>query len=141
MNRYGELAMSHWRRWRPQAFNALPNPDQFFTHLGEEVEQAIQETELPTYPQTGDYLRSVGQIHAARKSAEETVLADLVFLPPEPETLEDPELDQPLLVTTGGMPTDRDHPLWEMMNDPDVTTAQFKAALTQWSDSLPPNAH
>ena len=31
MNRYGRIAMTHWQRWRPEAYRALPNPEDFFS--------------------------------------------------------------------------------------------------------------
>ena len=142
MNRYGALAMSHWQTWRPSAYAQIEDPSRFFTELGEQVELEIQAREdaTRTAPPTGDYLSSVGHLNMTRQMAEEAVLAELVFLPAEQSTVEDPEMDQAPLVTRDGMPTDRDHPLWAMLDDPDVTTEEFKAALSAWWQTLPPSA-
>lgn len=38
--------------------------------------------------------------------------------------------------TWEGMPLDRDHELWRMVEDEDVSLEEFRAASTAWTDAL-----
>lgn len=140
MNRYGQLARDHWMRWLPGRYAGLADPEGFFTELGEQA--AIQVTDLQEQilsasGPVGDYLVAVGRHQAARMSAEEVVLGELILLAPEPEV--DGETGQvALLETADGMPADRDHPLWAMSEDPDVSVEEFAQALRAWRAQLPP---
>ncbi len=94
MNRYGQLAQEHWRRWLPTRYATIPNPEDFFSTLGQETEDQVFDLtdQLAGPDPLGEgYLEKVGRLNNARMRAEEIVLADLVLLPPEPETLEDEE--------------------------------------------------
>ncbi len=87
MNRYGQLAQEHWRRWLPTRYAAIPDPEAFLSTLGQEVRDQVadlsQQLEGPDLPGEG-YLEKLGRLNMAKLQAEEQVLADLVYLPPEP---------------------------------------------------------
>lgn len=89
MNEYGAMARDHCRRWRPAAYAEITDPDSYFTDLGDRVAQEISDLWAELRARSGnpageDYIARVGRLNALRKQAEETVLADLVLLPPEP---------------------------------------------------------
>src|SRR6266480_4266616 len=94
MNRYGAMAQAHWARWLPQRYATIADPDSFFSTLGQETEQQIDQlaTELAgdDQPREG-YLAKAGRLTAARSRAEEIILPQQVLLTPEPETNEDPD--------------------------------------------------
>ncbi len=87
VNRYGRLAQDHWTKWRPNQLRQIPDPEYYFTSLGEEVEQQIEElatTLAGDDPGGEDYLDKLGRLRMARLNAESRVLAEMVLLPPEP---------------------------------------------------------
>jgi hypothetical protein len=85
---YGAMARTYWQQHLPQRYAAIEDPDGFFDKLGAEVTREIGElsgqmtAEAPN-PPGEDFLERVGRLNAVRKQAEEIVLADRVFLPPE----------------------------------------------------------
>ena len=91
MNHYGALARRHWERYLPTRFAALLDPEAFFTDLGEQVEQRVQQLseekmgdDPPLSPGTKpDFLAKVGRGNAARMAAQGQALAELVYLTPE----------------------------------------------------------
>ena len=102
MNRFGQMAIDHNRQHRPDAYSQIPDPDTFFTQVGEEI--AAEVTQLrdqllgPGRPGESpeDYrLRS----YQASATAEELTLADhhLFQTAPAIETdgdwSDDPDLD------------------------------------------------
>lgn len=120
MNRYGAMARSHWARWLPQRYVTIKDPDSFFSALGQQTAQQIDEltTELAGEDVSGEgYLAKAGRLAAARSQAEETILPQQVLLAPEPETSEDLE-ETGLPTASGGRPliVDRSHPLWAEVN-------------------------
>lgn len=88
MNHYGRMAMDHCRMQRPGAYAAIEDPVRHFTALGEQIQAAVTAARdeilgnRRPHESLEEY-RSRG--HQAMRTAEETVLADLVWLPPEPE--------------------------------------------------------
>lgn len=84
MNRYGKLAMRTWQQGAPRRVAAIEDPTQFFTQLGEQVadqvEQIVLALEADLDPGLA-YLDRVGQMNAIRAQAEEVALADLVYGP------------------------------------------------------------
>ena len=96
MNRYGRLAQQHWAKWRPNQLSQIPDPETFFTDLGEEVERQIEALEIALAgddPGGEDYLEKVGRLRTARMTAESQVLREMVLLEPEPghPEAEDPQ--------------------------------------------------
>ena len=128
MNRYGVMARSHWARWLPQRYATISDPDSFFLTLGQETARQIDElaAELAGDDQPGEgYLEKAGRLTAARSQAEEIILPQQVLLPPESETSEDPEENDP--ATAGGerpLVIDRSHPLWAEVNAEQQELAQ-----------------
>lgn len=95
MNRYGTQAMRHWQRTDPERYAAIEQPEEFFTALGEQVEEQIQErtVALAGQDQPGEsYLEKVGRLRMARFTAEAEVLRELVLIgaPSQTEEIEEP---------------------------------------------------
>jgi hypothetical protein len=94
VNEYGTAALEHWRRWRPQQFATIQDPEEFFSTLGAtvaaQVDQLTDDLAGPDSPGES-YLDKVGRLGAARRQAEEMVTADLVYLPAESEADEQDE--------------------------------------------------
>ena len=120
MNKYALMAQRHWAQWLPQRYATLSEPDSYFSTLGQEVAQQIEELtlELAGDDQPGEqYLAKAGRLTAARSRAEEIVLPERVLLTPEPATSEDPADDSrpppsPVLPQV----VDRSHPAWAEVN-------------------------
>lgn len=95
MNRYGRQAHEHWAKWRPNQLSQIPDPDSFFTELGEAAETQIEALQIALAgddPGGEDYLTKVGRLRMARFDAEGQVLREMVLLPPEPGH---PEAEEP----------------------------------------------
>jgi hypothetical protein len=128
MNRYGVMARSHWARWLPRRYATICDPDSFFSTLGQETARQIDElaAELAGDDQPGEgYLEKAGRLTAARSQAEEIILPQQVLLPPESETSEDPEENEPA-TASGDRPLviERSHPLWAEVNAEQQELAQ-----------------
>jgi len=120
VNRYGLMAQRHWAQWLPQRYATISEPDSYFSTLGQEVTQQIEELtlELAGDDQPGEeYLAKAGRLTAARSRAEEIVLPQQVLLTPEPETSEGPE-DSSQPPASPALPeiVDRSHPAWAEVN-------------------------
>ncbi len=84
MNKYARLAQEHWQFMDPDRVTALEDPMEFFSTLGRQVEDRVQELQdqLASPDQPGEqYLAKVGRLNMAGKQAEEMALAELVWLP------------------------------------------------------------
>ena len=87
---YGEMAARHMARWQPSTYAAIPADQRtdYFTRLDEEITNAIGDRELSLKPpaslQETNFAEYVGQMNMAHLMAEEEVLAEMVYLPPEP---------------------------------------------------------
>jgi hypothetical protein len=87
MNQYGAIAEKHWREFLPERYAQIPDPKDFFSQMGEEMEDQIIDLmmDLAGDDQPGEgYWDKVGRLEAAKQMAREKVLA---------ETLPDPELE------------------------------------------------
>ncbi len=94
MNRHGAKAMAHWRRWLPARFNAIDDPESFFTQLGDEIQMRIEELAIAIAgddPPGETYFGKVGRLGEAAYTAECEALRELALLPPESSA--DPEED------------------------------------------------
>ena len=113
MNRYGEMARSHWAKWLPQAYAAIQEPDSFFSAIGEEAARQIDELagQLAGAGQPGEgYLERAGSLTAARSQAEEIILPQMVLAQPEGEDQDSqPATARPLAISPG-------HPMWAEVN-------------------------
>ena len=88
MNKYALIAEDHWKKAAPSRYADLPNPEQYFEELGEQVLSQVDDlsqTIAGPDPAGETYLEKVGRLTMAQKQAEEIVLADLVWIKkPEP---------------------------------------------------------
>lgn len=87
MNQYAAMAERHWRRWLPSRVAAMDDPSSFFSDLGEDAAEQIEDltAELAGDDPPGEtYMEKVGRLNMARLRAEELVLPETVLLPPEP---------------------------------------------------------
>ena len=93
MNRYGTQAMRHWQQTDPARYQQIPDPETFFTELGERVESEIQAlaTAIAGPDRPGEtYMEKVGRLNMARLDAESDILREMVLIP-DPD---DPEIDE-----------------------------------------------
>ena len=91
MNRYGRTAQAYWETYLPSRVAAIPRAEReaFFSQLGRDVEEQVVtlQPQLAGPDPAGEgFLEKVGRLNNARSRAEEMVMADLVYLPPEPGT-------------------------------------------------------
>lgn len=87
MNRYGLMARQHWQTWLPSRYARIDDPEGFFTDLGRQVAERVDQLalQLAGDDQPGEgYLGKAGRLGQARRQAEEIVLAEMVLLDPEP---------------------------------------------------------
>lgn len=87
LNPYGQMALDHWAKWRPNQLSQIPDPQTFFSRLGLDVEAQIDQVAADLAgddPGGEGYLEKVGRLRMARFTAESQVLRELVLLPPEP---------------------------------------------------------
>jgi hypothetical protein len=82
MNRWGRKAREHWQQHRPGQYGQIPDPQAFFTRLGEDVSAEINSLALAL---AGDdrpgegYLDKVGRLRTARLTAQEHVLREMLL--------------------------------------------------------------
>ena len=114
MNRYGEMARSHWQTHLPQRYMMISDPDSFFSAIGEEAGRQVDELAGqiagPGEPGEG-YLQRAGRLTAAGSQAEEIILPQAVLLEPEDQDGSQPSAapGRPGSVSPG-------HPMWEQVN-------------------------
>jgi hypothetical protein len=92
MNKYGQQALQHWRRWRPHhlaAIAAAEGEQAYFTRLGEQVaaeiaQMAASMAAAANAELSSDHHIRTGQLNMIRNDAEQAVLRERVLLPPEP---------------------------------------------------------
>jgi hypothetical protein len=118
MNRYGEMARSHWATWLPQAYAAIQEPDSFFSAIGEEAARQVDElaSQLAGDGRPGEgYLERAGRLTAARSQAEEIILPQRVL--PQPETPDDEDQNgRPSPAAARPLAISQDHPTWAEVN-------------------------
>jgi hypothetical protein len=114
VNRYGEMARSHWQTWLPQRYAAISDPDSFFSATGEEAARQVDElaSQIAGPGQPGEsYLERAGRLTAARSQAEEIILPQAVLL--DPESRQDNQAPEPARRPDSVSP---DHPEWAEVN-------------------------
>ena len=87
MNKYGRQAQEAWKTASPTQYSQIQNPDEFFTNLGEQAQEQVDELQIKLAgpdPKGEGYLEKVGRLNAARNQAEEIVRYELLS-PPETE--------------------------------------------------------
>lgn len=103
MNEYGVIAQRHWIQFLPSRSAAIPDQERFFTTLGLEVAEEIDQLSIELAgddPTEETYLEKVGRLEAARRQAREKVLTERVYLPAEPGSPMDEEPTSPPLTST-----------------------------------------
>jgi hypothetical protein len=92
MNRWGAMAEDHWATYRPLEYAAMPDKNQFFTTLGEQLSQEIIALSLSI---AGDdrpgegFFGKVGRLNMARLMAQEQVLRESLPISEEDEATGD----------------------------------------------------
>lgn len=82
MNRYGQQAMRHWQDTRLDQVRDLTDPEAFFTQMGEDLEQAVEELERKlagSPPPEETYTQRVQRLTMARFEAESRVLRGMLL--------------------------------------------------------------
>src|SRR5437879_3349161 len=96
MNHYGAQAQTHWRTYLPQSYAQIPDPETFFSEMGERVATQIADLQFQLagddLPGEG-YLGKVGRLNNAKMRAEEIVLREQVLATPENTMRYDPDSD------------------------------------------------
>ncbi len=91
MNKYGRQAQEAWKIASPTRYSQIQNPDEFFTDLGEQAQEQVDELQIKIVgpdPKGEGFLEKLGRLNAARNQAEEIVRYELLS-PPEMEGEED----------------------------------------------------
>lgn len=92
MNRYGHLALEHQRKHRPDDYSQIPNPDEFFTAVGETIAAEVSQMrdQILGQPRTDEDLEAFRlRGYQAMTTAEELVLSDHHLLQPAPNETKD----------------------------------------------------
>lgn len=85
---YAAQAQAHWSRWRPGELQAITDPAAFFTDLGQQAAQQIEQLAdslAGQDPPGEDYLAKLGRLRMAQFTAQTQVLRELLLPEPEPE--------------------------------------------------------
>jgi hypothetical protein len=125
MNHYGVIAQRHWERYAPSPVAGLPDPTAFFTELGLEVQaqvDALMATLAGVDSSQETFLEKVARLQTARRTAEEIVMAELVWI-------KDPEL-----------PLDRAREEWEQTRPSDENLISWAERIQDHPDSMPSTA-
>ncbi|MGA2455024.1 MAG: hypothetical protein ABSG93_16050 [Solirubrobacteraceae bacterium] len=125
MNHYGMIAQRHWERYAPSPVAGLPDPTAFFTELGLEVQAQVDAlmASLAGLDCTEEtYLEKVARLQTARSTAEEIVMAELVWI-------KDPEL-----------PLDQAREEWEQTRPSDENLISWAERIQDHPDSMPSTA-
>lgn len=92
MNHYGQLAQTYWMQWLPAQFAEIKDTDQFFTVMGAQIKTEVDAmytamiAEIPPNVLPADV---EGWKNMALTMAEEKILAEVAYWPPEAEMDED----------------------------------------------------
>jgi hypothetical protein len=86
VNHYGVRAQDHWRTHLPRQLARIPDPEAFFTLLGETAESEIEhraEALAKLKPPADGYLEEAGRLQTARQMAEMEVMRELILVDPD----------------------------------------------------------
>lgn len=92
MNTYGKFAQDSWKMLAPTQYKLMVNPEEWFTNLGKEAENAVGDLSVKIAGQDvqgESYLEKVGRLNAAKTQAEEIVRVEM--LTPQVEDLTEEE--------------------------------------------------
>lgn len=100
MNTHGQHAMETMKNHDLETFSQIPNPEEYFSTLGQQIQQQIWEVTEGLLPQRTEHQSPeefIGLSNMARFRARETVYQEMIYssIPPEPEIMEDnPRLEE-----------------------------------------------
>lgn len=94
MNTHGQHAMETMKNHDPETFSQIPNPEEYFSTLGQQIQEQIWSTTeslLPQRTENQTEMEFIGLSNMARFRARETVYQEMIYssIPPEPEIMED----------------------------------------------------
>ena len=116
MNDYGRMALDHWRRWLPQRYSQIEDPNSFFSTLGDQAAKRIADLTLDLAgedPPGEAFMDKLGRLNNAAQRAREMVLPEMVLLAPETDDDDpEPETQQPAAEWVP-MREDPNHPWWQ----------------------------
>jgi len=95
LDRYARMAHDHMRTYLPGRFSQIDDPEAYFTDLGAQVSDQVEEmwaAMTAQAPPEEGFLERAGRFNRSWMAAEEVVLADLVWLTPEVWDPEDPDV-------------------------------------------------
>ena len=81
MNQYGSQALRYWKEYLPERYAQIEDPTEFFTNLGAEMAQQVDELSWAIAgqdPPGESYLEKVGRLNHARLAAEEEVMREML---------------------------------------------------------------
>jgi hypothetical protein len=86
VNHYGTKAQTHWQTHLPGRLAAIPDPEAFFTLLGETAAEQIDQTAdalAATKPEAEGYLAELARLETAHQMAEMQVTREMILVDPE----------------------------------------------------------
>jgi hypothetical protein len=86
VNHYGVRAQEHWRTHLPRQLASIPDPEEFFTLLGETAESEIEhraEALAKLKPPADGYLDEMARLSTSRQMAEMEVMRELILVDPD----------------------------------------------------------
>jgi len=122
MNKYGQMALSHWQATAPNRLADLSDPMVFFEALGLEMQEQV--TNLASMLAGSDlrgetFLQKVARLRAARKQAEEVVMAQLAW------------------ITDPTLPLEQAREEWEQTRPSDENLILWAERMQDSPDSMP----
>jgi hypothetical protein len=122
MNKYGQMALSHWQATAPNRVAELSDPTAFFEALGLEMQEQV--TNLASMLAGSDlrgetFLQKVARLTAARKQAEEVVMSQLAW------------------ITDPSLPLDQAREEWEQTRPSDENLILWAERIQDCQDSMP----
>ncbi len=86
MNKFGQIAHDHWKKWLPERYATIRDPETYFSMLGDEIQEQVHEVAdaLAGNDRPGEgYMEKLGRLNMARFNAEAQVLREMALLEPE----------------------------------------------------------
>jgi len=122
---YASRARSYYRDFLPGRYQQIPNPEHFFSDLGQRIEDQVQTAERalagPDSPAEG-FLQKVGRLNMARLRAAELVMAQEVYsIPPETEQETEPDEESEKTTAMVGLLNNWQQAVWEMNDEAENT--------------------
>jgi hypothetical protein len=122
MNKYGQMALSHWQATSPNRVAELSDPTVFFEALGLEMQEQVMNLAsiLAGSDRQGEtFMQKVARLTAARKQAEEVVMTQLAW------------------ITDPSLPLDQAREEWEQTRPSDENLILWAERMQDSPDSMP----